>query len=322
MTLNKTHLSTVQGQNLVKILLYIGQDGEISDHEIRKLHEWLKAAPQDIPAVRHILELIGDALRDGFICEEERKIIHKQLERVLPPTERERLTMARKAREAEKKKEEKVTRERAREEQRERDRQEWNKPSEAQIRYIKNLGGILPEGATRGEASILIDRLLHSGASITPRQRMILKFWNITPNPEWGKADVSEWMDVWYEGDPDRQTAWEIFKDENRGIDSANDPALVPIGAGKDYLKRVKSGEVRKNVGYIKPVILLGAALCIVVLFMEPRIYKILGAIALLYFLSKLKAKKILFFLLFLLVFLATSEKRLLDVDSFLSCHI
>ena len=95
-TLTKAHLELPSGKKLVEIILYIGIDGEISDADLHKLAQWLKNEPIAIPAVRHLRELIADALRDGFISEDERSILHKQIERILPPSERARLILARK----------------------------------------------------------------------------------------------------------------------------------------------------------------------------------------------------------------------------------
>src|SRR4051812_11369188 len=94
-TLTRAHIASGHGQRLIGLILEIGLDGELSDAELMQLSEWLKLAPQEIPAVRHLRELVTDALNDGVISEEERKILHKQIERVLPSTVRERLTIAR-----------------------------------------------------------------------------------------------------------------------------------------------------------------------------------------------------------------------------------
>lgn len=268
-TLTKAHIASEQGQRLIQLILEIGLDGELSDTELTQLLEWLKSAPQEIPAIRHLRELVTDALNDSVISDEERKILHKQIERVLPATERERLTLARKTFQEKRKTEhrdqeqkEKEEREKLRAEERaERDRerarqlQEYNKPSEAQLRYITGLGGSLPSDATKHDASVLIDRLLHSNGSISPRQQMVLRFWKITPESHWGKAQVSVWMDEWYQGDPDRQLAWELFKDETGDPGTSRNPDRVPLGAGYTYLRKVKGGN--KATG-AKPSVLTG----------------------------------------------------------------
>jgi len=268
---------------LIQLILEIGLDGQLADAELTQLSEWLKTAPQEIPAIRHLRELVADALNDGVISEDERKILHKQIERVLPSTERERLVIARKAFEEKRRAEErsraqheKEERDKLRDEERaerdkerERRRQEYNKPSEPQLRYIKGLGGSLPEGATKQDASELIERLLHSNGSISPRQHMVLRFWNKTPEPDWGRAQVSMWMDQWYEQDPDRQFAWELFKEESGDTGTARSPERVPVGVGQTYLRKVKSGASCSSnepgqPGCVTKFIIFGGALVII----------------------------------------------------------
>lgn len=260
-TLTKAHVASEQGQKLIQLVLEIGLDGELSDVELGQLSEWLKSAPQEIPAIRHLHELVEDALNDGVVSDEERKILHKQIERVLPATERERLTIARKnfqekrkAEQRDREQKEKEAYEKLRAEERaERDRErarQWqvsNSPSEAQLRYIQGLGGSLPAEATKHDASILIDRLLRSNGSISPRQHMVLRFWKVTPDPNWGKAQVSVWMDEWYQGDTDRQLAWELFKEHTGDTGTSRDLQRVPLGAGYAYLRKVKGGVSTPN---------------------------------------------------------------------------
>lgn len=133
--------------------------------------------------------------------------------------------------------------------------QEYNKITEAQKRYIETLGGKLPESCTKKEASVLIDQLLNSNGSITVRQQMILRFWNKTPQSDWGKSQVSVWMDQWYDQDSDHQLAWELFKEEHWDTGMSQDLNKVPVGEGLKYLAKVKlrktsTGEVKNDAGY------------------------------------------------------------------------
>lgn len=93
----------------------------------------------------------------------------------------------------------------------------------------------------RADASVIIDTLLNSNASITPRQWIVIRFWGKAVHPEWGRKHVSAWMDEWYAEDPDRQLAWEIFKEESGDYGVAQDHERVSLGAGDRYLARVKN---------------------------------------------------------------------------------
>ncbi len=256
-TLTKAQLSSEAGQRLVALCIELGLDGEFSDDDLRVLHAMLSGlSGQDIPAVGHLKSLLEDAFMDGMISDSERTMIQKQIERVLPAAERARLAMARSSyqekqrekAEAEARAEE-AENDRVSEERREQRRKErescadFNVPTEAQLRFIHELGGTLPAGASKRDASILIDQILHSSSSITPRQRMVLRFWGKTPPADVGKPEVSQWMSDWYEEDEDRRLAWELFKESIGDTGNLRDPEQVPFGIGPAWLAKVKAND-------------------------------------------------------------------------------
>jgi hypothetical protein len=264
-TLTKAHVATDQGARLVDLLLEIGIDGELTDSELLRLSDWLKSAPSEIPAIRHLREILDDALQDGVLSKDEKALLHKQIERTLPSTERERLAIARKNLAALAKERDDAAKEAAAEEKlkakekeaaaRALERIKWeeerNRPTEPQLNYIRRLGGKLKEKGTRLDASLLIEELLKTNRTITPRQWMILRFWDKTPDANWGKPEVSQWMDDFYSEDEDHQLAWELFKEENGETGISKDPELVPLGCGSEYLQKIKdkrtSGENGPN---------------------------------------------------------------------------
>lgn len=262
-TLTKAHLASEQGARLVDLLLEIGVDGELTDAELLRLSSWLKSAPSEIPAIRHLREILDDALQDGVLSVDEKELLHKQIERTLPSTERERLALARKNLAALAKEREAAAKEAAAEEKlrakekefaaRALERIKWeeerNRPTEPQLNYIRRLGGKLKEKGTRLDASLLIEELLKTNSTITPRQWMILRFWDKTPDKHWGKPEVSRWMDDFYSEDEDHQIAWELFKEENGETGISKDPELVPIGSGFEYLKKIKSNRGNAESG-------------------------------------------------------------------------
>jgi len=72
---------------------------------------------------------------------------------------------------------------------------------------------------------------------------MVLRFWNRLDLSTAGVEGVSEWMDQWYEDDPHRLEAWELWKRES-GDDGDRSPTSiesVPLGGGREYLGRVKA---------------------------------------------------------------------------------
>ena len=114
--------------------------------------------------------------------------------------------------------------------------------TERQLDYIANLGGTPRKGMTKGEASEYIDALRgknpRSAETPTPRQMMVLRFWDKLDYKTKSKDRISGWLDEWYESDPDRLKAWELFKHEHN---DPQKPEAVKIGIGQEYLKRIKS---------------------------------------------------------------------------------
>jgi len=113
------------------------------------------------------------------------------------------------------------------------------KATERQLQYIRDLGGNPPAGITHADAAGMIKQLL-ARQQPTPRQMMVLRFWNKTDLMQSTKDEVAAWLGQFYNEDPRRKEAWEIFKQENEEDGSQHDPSSVPIGVGESYLNRVR----------------------------------------------------------------------------------
>jgi hypothetical protein len=122
------------------------------------------------------------------------------------------------------------------------------KATERQLQYIRDLGGTPVAGITHGDAAEMIKQLL-ARQQPTPRQMMVLRFWNKTDLMQATKDEVAAWLNQFYNEDPRRKEAWELFKKENGDDGSQHDPACVPIGVGESYLS--KSG-TKGAEGYAK----------------------------------------------------------------------
>ena len=113
-----------------------------------------------------------------------------------------------------------------------------------QIDYIVALGGKYREGLTKDQASDMIGSLLANRP--TPRQMMVLKFWNRMDLAESGVDGVSEWMDEWYGEDSRRLEAWQKWKSEYPAIGnsrSADAFQEVPLGIAYSYLESVSKSK-------------------------------------------------------------------------------
>lgn len=120
---------------------------------------------------------------------------------------------------------------------------EYDPVTAPQKSYLKNLGADPSKFRTKGEASREIDRLTSGAASVSNRQMMVLRFWNVVHLADHGKSHVIEWLDVFYASDADHLAAWNLWKEESDDRGRQDDPYKVPLGVGPRYLAKVKSGQ-------------------------------------------------------------------------------
>ena len=251
--LSKKSLTTAEGIALLKLLERIMADGSLADQEITELAAWLEqtASTSTLPGIHFLREEVAGILADGAVSDAESRLLRNAILRVLPITERERA----KAKVAE------VT-------ARERDERAAAAKlvTPKQLEFIHDLGGTCAENVTKWHASEIIDQLLASRPTV--RQRMVLRFWNRLDLSTAGVEGVNEWMDRWYEDDPHRLEAWELWKRES-GDDGGRSPTSidsVPLGAGQEYLLRVTAMRRGWSFGQmiiIACLIVLGTALVI-----------------------------------------------------------
>lgn len=112
------------------------------------------------------------------------------------------------------------------------------KATEGQLQYIHDLGGNPPAGLNHADAGEIIKQLL-ARQQPTPRQMMILRFWNKTDLMRSSKDEVAAWLEQFYNEDTRRKAAWETFKLETGDDGSQHDPSCVPLGAGESYLNKL-----------------------------------------------------------------------------------
>lgn len=101
-TLTKSQLSTDRGAELFRILSEITQDGMLSNGEIDKLKAWLATSGiEQLPAEQHLSNILSVIIANGSISADERRNFQKEIERVLPPSQRAEAKAARELRETE-----------------------------------------------------------------------------------------------------------------------------------------------------------------------------------------------------------------------------
>jgi len=265
------------GKELIALLREIvhdglNADGLVTEDGVRRLNSWLdKQVDSDVLAIKFLLQASDRILRTGKVTTAKAFEMHFAIERVLPTSLRDEFKQIR--------------------------QDAWlhsplkPKATEAQLEYIRNLGGTPLPGLNVAEASLLIEKLLeHStpqseqsatekqiqyirdlggnprmglskaDASVlieqlqaqrresfakqeppSPRQMMVLRFWNRMDLAQSSKWEVEQWQDKFYTEDPRRKAAWELFKVENGDDGSQHDPSFVPVGAGSEYLERASA---------------------------------------------------------------------------------
>ena len=236
-TLSKKELATSSGGELLKLLQEITHDGELSLDEINRMKVWLDQHSETttVPAVAWLREILKAMLADGRITPAERQELLLAIERVLPQDERILAKVRRKAA-AE-------LSQGGEEEEEPEDEVDDTPATPRQIEYLRSLRVSFDERKlTKDLASSLITEALEGRAQASNRQIMVLRFWSRTDLAKLDRREISEWMDEWYEAEPLRLEAWELWKSESNDDGSQGDPTVVPVGIGEKYLERVRRG--------------------------------------------------------------------------------
>lgn len=275
-TLTKSVRSSEAGAELLKLLTGITDDGRISDAEISSLRAWLAQARSDfsdIPAIAALRDVVEEALADGTVTNDERREIVGIILRILPAEERKtadqkvksaasktgRIYYMKPGPEPEPEPEPgPKSGSRAGSGQRSGPRPPRMRPAtEPQLAYLRALNVSVDEATiTKEEASAEIELALNSSAGVSNRQMMVLRFWNNVAIANRGRRAVSDWMDQWYSEDPDRIAAWELWKEAHGDCGRQVDPACVPLGAGFEWIKKVRPQD---HPGFIGKRLLVAA---------------------------------------------------------------
>jgi DNA-directed RNA polymerase specialized sigma24 family protein len=223
-TLTKAQAEGEDGHALLNLMLDICHDGEVTLEEAEDLYGKLRTLSADIPAVPYLRCIAREAIADGTIDKHEAYNLKKAMMRVatkevrgviethldsigLPPPDRS-------------------------------SRSSWRgDPATArQLDYIVGLGGQPTDGMAKGEASDLIEELLERRPP-TPRQVLLLRFFDRVDLMGETKDAVSAWIDEVFARSLRHEQAWMRFKRETNHDPHETDPATVPVGAYRDYLR-------------------------------------------------------------------------------------
>jgi hypothetical protein len=222
-TLTKSELESQTGREFIEFVESIGSDGTVDFNEVSALLSTVEHGGKfhNLVGAGFLRETILEIINDGKIEQYEIERLRYAISRVLPKSIRDESGFYSK---------ESIAASRPR-------LPTWHEDpaSDRQLDLLLRLGIGFHPGITKGEASIIISEYIQQKeARPTPRQMMVLRFFNKMEFAECGKAEVTDWMDRWYFEDPKRKEAWELYKLDNGG--DITDPESVEIGIGLAYL--------------------------------------------------------------------------------------
>lgn len=216
---------TPTGKRIIEKILAMCHDGMLELHEVEDLHVFLGREGTDIAAAHYLRAITRDAVADGRIDDVEAYRLKQAFLRVVPKEVRSVVATHLESIELPGFDDDDTS-------------APWKgHPATArQIAYVVDLGGTPTPGMTKGDASELIDRLLER-RPVSPRQVMLLRFFDRMDLATSTKNEVSEWVDAHYELDPRHEAAWARFKRETNHDPACQDPTVVPIGAYRRYMR-------------------------------------------------------------------------------------
>lgn len=222
-TLTKSELESKTGKEFIEFVEDIGRDGSIDINEISTLLSALQEGGRfnDLVGAAFLRETIMEIISDGNIEQFEVERLRYAISRMLPKRIRDESDFYSK---------DKITESRLR-------KPAWHDDpaSDKQIDLLLKFEISFHPGINKGDASSLIsDYIQKKESRPSPRQLMVLRFFDRMDLIDKTKAEITDWMDQWYSVDPKRKEAWENYKSDNGG--DIIDPENVEIGIGLAYL--------------------------------------------------------------------------------------
>ncbi|MCW5766853.1 MAG: hypothetical protein KIT68_12865 [Phycisphaeraceae bacterium] len=226
-TLTRAECDTEAGKALIDMILAMCHDGRLDMGEIKRLYAFVCETRTTINAFGYLRAKLREIIADGVVDPIEEFDLKKAFERIVPKeirgiisTHLEDIFGFSDA-----------PKERA-------PRWHADEATSKQIEYIVNLGGRITGRMTKGEAAAMIDELLERRPA-TPRQVMLLRFFNRPDLSGLSKDEASQWIDMKF-SDTRMELAWERFKRETGHDPHGMDAEVVPVGAYLRYVQQPK----------------------------------------------------------------------------------
>lgn len=223
-TLTKSECDTSIGKRLIDLIMSMCHDGRLEISEVNELDQFLRSNPAGLAAVSYLRAITREAIADGVINDAEAYALKRAFERIVPKDWRGIVSTHLESIGLPVISEFDVS-------------SDWTEDdaTQRQLDYIIALGGTVTPWMTKGQASVLIDQLLERRPP-TPRQKMLLRFFDRLDLMQATKDEVSIWIDEMYAKEERRERAWERFKRETNHDPCGKDPTIVPVGAFRNYL--------------------------------------------------------------------------------------
>jgi len=285
-SLTPSQCASVEGQELLALLCEITRDGLVSKEGVQRLNTWLDGKSEsEIPAISFLSNIPE---RFGELTTAKAFEVHFAIERVLPKTIRDGVKEKRqeawlhsplkpKATEAQLNyirvlgghptpglniAEASLLIEQLLDHSGPTPRQN---ATEKQLQYIRELGGSPPVGLTKADASKLIEELKDGDNNPTPRQIMLLRFWNRMDLANRSRGEIVNWLENFYAQDSRRKSAWELYKLQNKDDGTQHDPSWVKIGEGENYLRDLIAWRKKAGLVLLGVVVLIVAVVMVIV---------------------------------------------------------
>jgi len=224
--MTKAQCDSPEGLRLLNLIVDICHDGEVSNDELMELHAFLTSVKKPFAAITYLRAITREVLQDEAIDPAELYRLKLAFMRIVPKDIRGVVATH-------------LENIGAPSPEWERDDAPWRnkRPTEAQLGYIASLGGDPDACSTRGAASDTIEHLLHHRPP-TPRQMMLLRFFDRTDLADRSKEEILTWIDSLFWQDTEYELAWQRFKNHPPAGFDDFDPETVPLGSWKNYTRR------------------------------------------------------------------------------------
>lgn len=224
-TLTSSQAESPSGRFLIDMILSMCHDGRLEIEEVEELHVFLRQDKSGFAAIEFLRAITRELVADGAVDDAEAYRLKLAFERVVPKEVRG--VVSTHLQDIGLSGADDFGPEPA-----------WahHEATARQIEYIVALGGQVVPRMTKGYASKLIEQLLDRRPP-TPRQVMLIRFFNRVDLMQSSKDEVSMWIDGLFASDENMERAWHRFKLATNHDPFETDPLVVPVGAFEDHLK-------------------------------------------------------------------------------------